>query len=182
MLKILIAAGLIVLVLFILFLLSCIGVLILMLYIILTTREPKTDVSARTPMHIASPGGDPQFRRLADEAKAYAARPSVTTFLDADKGVLLTTVADPFDRRVYAFSTRRDGKVLKSMVCVYEDGRYDPVARAEIEVPVSQVDWNAYHEDLKDIADNGSTMLFKDEDGRARSVRFPKRRKGRHHA
>ena len=177
MLKVLFIAGLTAIALFVL---ACLGLALLMALIILTTPKDDGIVIVRRKDIAPLPDGSP-FSRLASEAKAFAARPFVTTFLDASDGILLTTVSDPFDKRVYAMSNRRDGKTLRTIICVYEDGRHEPVARAEVEIPVSQVDWNAYHADLKDVADNGSTLQFNDEDGRAWRVRFPKR-KGRHHA
>jgi len=165
-----------------LFILACLAVILLMFYIILTTPKEGDAPTVRYRTDEIAPARDVTlFRRLSDEARAYASRPFVSTFLDASAGTLLSTVSDPFNKRAYVVANRRVGKTLNTSIRVYEDGRRDPVASAEVEVPVSQVDWNAYHAELKEVADNGSTMIFNDEDGRAWRVRFPKR-KGCHHA
>lgn len=165
-----------------LFILACLAVVFLMIYIVVTTPKEGDVPTVRYRTGEIAPAPDGTlFRRLSDEARAYASRPFVSTFLDATAGTLRSTVSDRFNKRSYVVSNRRVGKTLNTSIQVYEDGRSEPVASAEVEVPVSQVDWSAYHAELKEVADNGSTMIFNEGDGRAWRIRFPKMR-GRHHA
>jgi|GEM_PF-3359729 len=182
MLKILLLIGLIALVLFLAFVLVMAGVAVLMIYVILTTRDApgKDEAVGRDAADVGPPHDDALFNRLVREAMAYATRPFVTTIVDASGIVLLSTVSDAYGRRVYAESRRRDGKTLNAIICVYENGSHVPVAKAASEIPATRADWPAYFEAMKDVQANGPLMTFIDDAGRRRQFRIPRRRS--HHA
>lgn len=182
MLKILLIIGLVFLVLFLMFVVVMAGVAVLMIYIILTTRDApgKGDAAARDVSDVGPPHDDVLFNRLVREAMAYATRPFVTTIVDVSGIALLSTVSDAYGRRVYAESRRRDGKTLNAIICVYENGVHEPVAKAASEIPATRADWPAYFEAMKDVQANGPQMSFTDAAGRRRHFRIPRRRS--HHA
>src|SRR5688572_32007355 len=113
-----------------LFLLACLGLALLMMFIIFTTPKDELAARPREAPQEAPPLDEALFNRLVREAMAYATRPYVTTIVDASGIVLLSTVSDAFGRRVYAESRRRDGKTLNAVICVYENGSHTP-ARSE---------------------------------------------------
>jgi len=179
MLKILTVAGLAVLALFIL---ACLVIGLIMLVLIVTTpkEEEAPPVVRRRTSDIAPPHDEALFRRLTNEAMAYATRPFVTTIVDVNGVFLLTTVSDPFGKIVYAESRRRVGKTLSAVICVYEDWNGRPSAMAAAEIPASHVDWSEHFAAMKDIQADGPKMSYVDHLGRRREIRIPKG--GRHHA
>ena len=163
-----------------LFVLACVGLGLLMMFIIVTTPKETIAPAARRMSEAAPPVDDELFHRLAREAMAYATRPDVTVIVDVSGVFLLVTASDTFGKRVYAESRRRIGKSLHAVLCVYEDGGHVPAASAATEIPASQVDWSAHFRALQDVGENGPMMTCVDHFGRRREVRIPKRR--RHHA
>ncbi|HTK60280.1 MAG TPA: hypothetical protein VL283_03700 [Candidatus Baltobacteraceae bacterium] len=177
MLKFLAIVGITVAVLFVV---ACIGVACLMAFIILTTPKDGDVLSDRRASDVAPSRSAMLFSQLAREAMAYATRPYVTTIIEVNGVFWLSTVGDPFGRRVYAESRRRVGKTLVDVICVYEDGGHVPTAMASIEIPASQVDWPAHFNSISDVAANGPLMSYVDHVGIRREVRIPKTR--RYHA
>jgi hypothetical protein len=168
-----------------LFLFACFAVAAIMLMLIVATRgdpkEPAAPVRAPYPTSDVEPARDEElFGRLAREAMAYATRPYVTTIVDANGVFLLLTVSDAFGRLTYAESRRRIGKTLAVVLCRYEGMSHVPSAAAATELPASQVDWNAHHAALRDVAAEGPKLSFIDHRGRRREARIPRIR--RHHA
>ena len=160
-----------------LFILACVALVVLMAFIVLTTPKDKDgDIEAKLVRRsdIAPPYDEDLFGRLAREAMAYATRPFVTTTVEANGIYLLNTVSDAFGKRLYIESRRRIGKALHAVICVYDDGGFEPIAKAATEIPASQVDWSAHFKAIEDVTSKGPLVSFIDERGLRREVRIPK--------
>lgn len=173
MLKIIVIATLSGLVLFIV---ACLGLALLMTLIVVTIPKEKEDPLPRRTSDVAPLPDAELFRRLANEAMAYATRPNVTTIVDVNGVFLLVTASDAFGKRVYAESRRRIGKCMHAVICVYEAGNHAPAASAAIEIPASQVDWSSHFRLMQDVAEHGPLMTCVDHFGRRREIRIPKKR------
>jgi len=161
-----------------LFVLACAALIVLMVIIVVTTPKDKDgNFESRfvRSSDIEPPQDDTLFNRLANEAMAYATRPYVTTLVEVNGIFLLHTVSDVFGRRVYAESRRRVGKALAAVICVYEDGKFVPVATAATEIPAARVDWPAHFNAISDVTTNGPLVRYTDHRGRRRELRIPKR-------
>jgi len=165
-----------------LFLAACLGIGLLMLFIVVTSKdEPETVPASRHRTSDVSPTRDDAlFYRLVHEAMAYATRPYVTSIVDANGVFLLNTVSDAFGKRVYTESRRRVDKTLLAVICVYENGDHVPTVSVSTEIPVTRVDWPAHVAALNDVAAHGPKLSFNDERGLRREIRIPKQRS--HHA
>ncbi|WKZ28917.1 MAG: hypothetical protein QY323_05325 [Patescibacteria group bacterium] len=112
------------------------------------------------------------YDRLLAEMMAYASEPGTVFHEEAFADFMcMRTVADRFGKRCYVERQRKFDQALHRTLCLFENGDWIPSKSVVVDIPATQVDWAAYHRNVRDIREHGAKFSFLDESGLHRQVR-----------
>lgn len=112
------------------------------------------------------------YDRFHAEMMAYASEPGIILHEEAFADLMcMRTVADRFGKRCYVVRQRKFDQALHCTLCLFENGDWIPSKAVVVNIPATQVDWNAYHRNIRDIRAHGAKFSFQDESGLNRQVR-----------
>lgn len=112
------------------------------------------------------------YDRFHAEMMAYASEPGIILHEEAFADLMcMRTVADRFGKRCYIERQRKFDQALHCTLCLFENGCWIPSKAVVINIPATQVDWYAYHRNIRDIREHGAKFSFQDESGLNRQVR-----------
>ncbi len=139
-------------------------------------REPRPQAAfVRRQLEAVGPTDYERYSQIAREAFRFSTQPYVVVHEEvhalAEGSVLVRTTCDAFGKRRYVETKIRRGAELSSVYCLYENGSSTPSRTANIEIPVTQVDWSSHVEFVHDLLWRGSRICFTD----ARGLRWDRR-------